>query len=313
MNAGPSVVAIGGGTGLPIVLKAAMRYASDITAVVTVADDGGSSGRLRRDLGILPPGDIRNCLLALADESSPLAGVFNYRFTGGQGIVGHALGNLIIAALTEVRGDFAVAIDEAGKMLDIKGRVLPSTLADVTLNAVTARGGRVVGQKRIARMKKPIGMVALEPADPPAYEETVEAILRADQVIVGPGSLYTSILPNLLVPQVLEAVRESRARKIFVMNSMTQEGETSLLSATDHITALRKHCGDGIIDVVIANVADGEAEGLGPATGKRHLIRPCVDTIEAIGIRVIVSDVACAEDPGRHDPDKLATVLAQNI
>ncbi|MHB0976785.1 MAG: gluconeogenesis factor YvcK family protein [Candidatus Aquicultorales bacterium] len=308
MDGGPSVVAIGGGTGLPVVLRAARSYAKSVTAVVTVADNGGSSGRLRRDLGILPPGDIRNCLVALADERSPLVDVFQYRFEKGSGIAGHAVGNLIIAALAGVKEDFADAIEAAGCMLGACGSVLPSTLTNVTLYAETGRGGRVVGQARVARTKKPIGKVFLDPEDPPAYGKTVEAIKEADQIVIGPGSLYTSILPNLLVPEIARGVCESKAKRVFVLNSMTQVGETSLCGAADHLKALTDHCGKAI-DTVVANIADGQPDGLAPVEGKRHLIRPSAASIVEMGYDVRVADVADDEDPSKHDPDKLAEVL----
>ncbi|MCL5291895.1 MAG: uridine diphosphate-N-acetylglucosamine-binding protein YvcK [Actinobacteria bacterium] len=309
---GPSVVAIGGGTGLPVVLKAVRSYTDRVTAVVTVADNGGSSGRLRRDLGILPPGDIRNCLVALADES-PLAEVFQYRFQSGTGIAGHTIGNLIIAALADLRGGFPEAVDEARKMLEVEGRVLPSTTSDVTLYAVTKAHGKITGQIRIAKTRKPLIKVALEPLEPPAHRETIQAILDADQVVIGPGSLYTSILPNLLVPGVRRAVCETRARRIFVMNVMTQVGETSLLSATDHITALFSHCGKEVVDVVLANVADGQPTGLVPLDAGVHLIRPCTQAIESMGLRVVVSDVIDDAAPSKHAVDKLARELAKLV
>lgn len=308
---GPSIVAIGGGTGLPVVLRAVRKYAGTVTAIVTVADDGGSSGRLRRDLGILPPGDIRNCLVALADERTPMAKVFQYRFGCGGGIAGHSVGNLIIAALADIRGDFAKAIDDAAKILGACGRVLPSTASSVSLRATTARGGRVVGQRRIARIRKPIARIFLDPPDPPAHPETVEAILKADQVIVGPGSLYTSILPNLLVPEVREAMAATKAKKVFVMNVMTQPGETSECTALDHIEALMRHCGEVIVNAVLANVADGEPEGLAPAEGGRHYIRPCAEKIESMGLRVTVADVVDETEPSRHDVDKLSGALKE--
>lgn len=305
----PSVVALGGGTGLPAVLRAVRRYAGSVTAVVTVADNGGSSGRLRRDLGILPPGDIRNCLVALADEGSPLVDVFRYRFQNGGGIAGHNVGNLIIAALSDVHEDFVGAIDAAGRMLGVCGRVLPSTISDVSLSALTKAGGRISGQIRVARTKKPIVRVSLDPPSPEAYPETVEAILEADQIVMGPGSLFTSIIPNLLVPEIRQAIRDSKARRIFVMNIMTQPGETSLCSAVDHIAALQAHCGERVVDVVLANVADGEPVGLVPIDGKSHLIRPCSAELEAMGYEVVVADLMKTPHSGAHNVDKLSAEL----
>ncbi len=306
---GPSVVAIGGGTGLPIVLRAVREYAGAVTGVVTVADDGGSSGRLRRDLGVLPPGDIRNCLVALADEDALLARVFQYRFERGGGIAGHSVGNLIIAALADMRGDFAKAIEDAAVIVGARGRVLPSTTSSVSLRAVTVRGGRVTGQRRVARIRKPIDRVFLDPPNPPAHPETIEAIKAADQVIVGPGSLYTSILPNLIVPDIRRAMVAAKAPKVFVMNVMTQVGETSLCTAADHVAALVSHGAGEAVDVVLSNVADGEPNGLAPAPKGRHYIRPCAEEIESMGFRVAVADVIDESDPARHDPTKLARAL----
>ena len=201
-------VAIGGGTGLPLVLRCLVDLGFATSAVVTVADDGGSSGSLRRELGILPPGDIRNCLVALAQPGHPLAEVFQYRFPAGEGLAGHALGNLIIAALAEIEGGFAEGIDAAGVLLGCRGRVLPSTLTDVVLSAEDECGDRITGQANVARSTAPVHRVHMDPHEPPAYPPAIEAIGAADLVVIGPGSLYTSVIPNLLVAGVADALRD---------------------------------------------------------------------------------------------------------
>lgn len=307
-------VAIGGGTGLPPVLAGLVEEGFDVTAVVTMADDGGSSGTLRRELGILPPGDIRNCLVALAGPGSDLAAVFQYRFPHGEGLAGHALGNLIIAALVDIEGGFSQAIDAAGRMLGARGRVVPSTLHDVGLVAVDSAGRPVSGQARIANTRGPFFDVALEPAEPPANPDALRAIAEADLIVIGPGSLFTSILPNFLVEGLAVAVEQSRARRLYVCNVANQRGETNGMDAEDHIRVLLDHGLSSAIDVAVVHHAPGAVlEGV-----CENGAPECVDAspevqrrIEALGIRVIAGDLSDRRNPMRHDPSRLFETLRE--
>jgi uncharacterized cofD-like protein len=300
-------VAIGGGTGLPRVLSSLLAAGHDVTAVVTVADDGGSSGQLRREFGILPPGDARNCLVALADPASSLARVFQYRFERGHGLAGHALGNLVIAALADLEGGFAEALDAAGEMLGARGRVLPSTIADVVLVGELCEGGRVAGQAAAANM--PLRRVHLEPADPPAYPPALDAIREAELIVVGPGSLFTSLLPNFLVAGVTGALRESPARRVYVCNVANQRGETSGMDAADHVRALFEHGLAGCFDVVL--VHDPLAFPLPPGVEPVASGAAVAEEIAALGPAVASADLADRSDPRHHDPELLVSALAE--
>lgn len=302
-----AAVAVGGGTGLPRVLSALLRTGHDVTAVVTMADDGGSSGKLRREIGILPPGDVRNCLVALSDKSDLHAGVFQYRFPHGESLAGHALGNLIIAALTDITGDFVEAVKVAGEWLGSQGAVLPSTLEDIRLVAVDRDGVPVTGQAIIANSPVPIERVSLEPEGPLAYEPVLEAITLADLVVVGPGSLYTSIIPNFLVAGVTDALRESRACRVYLCNVANQRGETGGMDAAEHVEALLAHGLEGALDVVVvhdSSRANGDAQcvdGSGIA----------VERIRSHGLEVVVADMADPDDLRHHGVDQIALVLGE--
>ena len=287
------VVGIGGGHGLATTLQAARRYAEGICAVVTVADDGGSSGRLTRELGIPPPGDIRNCLVALANERD-LAALYQHRFRQGA-LTGHTAGNLLIAALTEMTGSFPEAVERAGRLLEAEGRVFPATTTLVGLHARIG-GKEVRGQVAVAQARGPIEAVYLEPSAPEAYEPAVEAILGAEQIVMGPGSLFTSLIATLLVPGIRRALNETKARRVFVCNSRMQKGETEGLDAAAHLGALLAHAGAFSVDVVV--VQDPPLPGDGIAVGE--------DT-DFEGITVVHADVASPD--GGHDPDRLADVL----
>ncbi len=289
------VVGIGGGHGLAATLRAVRLYADDIAAVVTVADDGGSSGRLTRELGIPPPGDIRNCLVALSDDGD-LARLYQHRFDQGL-LTGHTLGNLVIAALTDMTGDFAHAVAEAGKLIGVQGRVFPATTALVELGARVA-GGEVEGQVAVAQTSDPISWVYLTPSDPPACQGAVDAILEADQIVLGPGSLFTSVIATLLVPGIRDALQETKAQSVFVCNSRQQKGETEGLSAWQHVRALQTHAGHGSIDAVVVQSPEIPTDGV--------LVDEVLPTL---GVEVIEAD-ACAAN-GVHDPSRLADVLRQ--
>jgi uncharacterized cofD-like protein len=277
---------------------AAMRlYADDISAVVTVADDGGSSGRLTRELGIPPPGDIRNCLVALAGDRD-LAHLYQHRFASGA-LTGHTLGNILIAALTETEGDFAAAVAEAGRLLRCKGSVYPATTSLVELRA-RVPGGKVVGQVAVAQTTAPIQAVYLRPVDPPACRAAVDAILAADQVVLGPGSLYTSLIATLLVPGIRRALRETSAKRVFVCNNRVQKGETEGLNASAHVGALLSHAGPDAVDVVVLQAPE-LPEGV-------EIDR---EGLDFLGIELIEADVSTAS--GVHDEGKLAGLLREIV
>ena len=312
--AGPKIVAIGGGHGLSALLRGIKKHTTSITAIVTVADDGGSSGRLRRELGVLPPGDFRMCIAALADDESMVTQLFQYRFGSGAGLSGHSFGNLFIAALAELTGSFERAVVESSKVMAIKGRIVPSTLQDVTLcaelielpksgNAITRMPVR--GESSIGKAGYPIERVWLEPNDPPPFPDAVKAILDADIVVMGPGSLFTSVMPNLLVPGILQALRQTSAKRIYVANVATERGETDRFSLDDHLKALEAHIGHGVIDIVIAN--NHISPVFQPPTGVDMVLpEPSLHYSTA---QVVLADVTDDEHPWRHDSQKLAAVV----
>jgi uncharacterized cofD-like protein len=303
---GPRVVAIGGGTGLYTLLRGLKKHTSNITAIVTVADDGGSSGRLRRSLGVLPPGDFRNCLAALADDESLITQLFQYRFGAGEGLEGHSFGNLFITAMSEVTGSFEKALLESSRVLTIQGRVVPSTLQDVTLVADlrpedAPSAYRVKGESAIPVAPGAIERVFLQPDDAPAFPDAVQAILAADLIVAGPGSLYTSVIPNLLVRDIAAAVRASRAIKAYVCNVATQPGETDNYGVLDHVKALEAHA-NGVFEIVVANEK---------YAGKLLPKLDWVKTGLALngGHRLVAADLIDDDKPWRHDSAKLAAVL----
>ncbi|HMK93093.1 MAG TPA: YvcK family protein [Thermoleophilia bacterium] len=307
---GPRVVAVGGGTGLSALLSGLKEHSSNLTAIVTVADDGGSSGLLRKGLGVLPPGDIRNCLVALADDESLMSRLFQYRFPEDGGLQGHSFGNLFVAALAEVTGDFERAVRESTRVLKVRGQVLPATLDNVTLHAEMQGGERVAGESTITASDNLPLRVWLEPAEPRALRQALEALVAADLVVLGPGSVFTSIVPNLLIPQVREAVHRTPARVVYVCNVMTQPGETDGFTAADHLRALYRHGATGLIDDVLVNdtpVSDDLA-----ATYLREGAVPVVADdreLEALGVRVVHARLAAQGDFVRHDPESLAAAL----
>lgn len=307
---GLKVVAIGGGTGLPSVLQGLKAETSNITAVVTVADDGGSSGRLRRDLGVLPPGDLRNNIAALADDESLMTQLFQYRFSTGD-LGGHSFGNLFIAALAGISGGIETALPEIERVLNIQGRVLPSTLEDVNLVAIVQPNGknhpiRVMGESKISEMGGSIKELSLNPPNVTAFQESVQAILDADLVVIGPGSLYTSLLPNLLVTGIAQALRMTTAYKVYVCNIATQPGETEHYTVADHVLALESHIGRGVFQCVLANNANptenaGENTFYVPPAPERHEI------LQRYEVRY--TDLTDPERPWRHNPHKLGAAL----
>lgn len=307
------VVALGGGTGLPVVLRGLKTVTDRITAVVTVSDDGGSSGRLRDELGILPPGDIRNCLVALADTEPLMETLFQHRFSQGS-LAGHSFGNLFIGALTEVLGDFQAAVRAASQVLKVHGQVLPSTLQNVVLCAEMADGRRVCGETAIARAGGRIRRLRLEPGDCRPVPAALAAIQEADLIVLSPGSLYTSVLPNLLVRELAEAVRCSPARRVYVVNIMTQPGETDGFTAADHVQVLWDHGARGCVDEVLVNVGRLEGDRLAPY--REQGAEPVAvdrERLAALGVRVREADLTTRRGLVRHDPARLATALLQAV
>ncbi len=309
---GVKFVAIGGGTGLPSVLRAMKSFTGNLTAIVTVADDGGSSGRLRREMGVLPPGDLRNNIVALADDESLMARLFQYRFSEGD-MSGHAFGNLFIAALSGVAGSLELALIETGRVLNIQGRVLPSTLSNVSLVADVRPPGKtrtlhVQGESKIAELGGQIEQLSIEPQDALALQESVQAILDADLIVIGPGSLYTSILPNLLVQGIADALRASRAYKVYVCNVATQPGETEGFNVADHVLVLEQYIGRGVFQAVLANNAQ-PVENAGENTRYVAMVSPHHEIAQRYEVRYC--DLTDAQRPWRHDPLKLAQALLE--
>lgn len=310
---GPKVVAVGGGTGLPTLLRGLKKHTSNLTAIVTVADDGGSSGRLRRDLGVLPPGDFRNNIAALARDEGLMTQLFQYRFgEGGGGLEGHSFGNLFISALSSVTGSFEQALIESSRVLSIRGQVLPSTLADVTLMADLREDEsdstrRVAGESAIPEEIGTIERVFLQPDNPPAYPDAVRAILSADLIVLGPGSLFTSILPNLLVKGIAEAIRRSNALKVYVCNVATQRGETEGFSAVDHVQAIEHQIGKGLFDVLLIN---DHFPMLSPNSNFTFVQS---GDVNRLGLRVSASSLVDDQRPWRHHSERLAQALMDLI
>jgi uncharacterized cofD-like protein len=310
----PRIVVIGGGTGLSVMLRGLKQKPLDITAIVTVADDGGSSGILREELQIPPPGDIRNVLTALADTEPLLAEVLKYRFNNGTGLAGHSLGNLILAAMTDITGDFVTGITELSRIFAVRGRVLPAANQAIVLKAEMEDGSIVVGESTIPKSGLAIRRVFLEPADVEALPEAVQALQEADAILIGPGSLYTSILPNLIVPKLAEAIINSNAVKLFVCNVMTQPGETDNYSVSDHLAAIQAHIGHKLFDYVIVN--DGEiplqVQGLYAEKGSTA-VHLDLEEVTRQGYKVIADTLVLFRTYLRHDAAKLSNHIYQIV
>ena len=309
---GPKVVALGGGTGLSTLLRGLKQYTDNITAIVTVTDTGGSSGRLRLELGVLPPGDIRNCLVALADTEPLMESLFQYRFTNGNGLAGHNFGHLFLATMCEVVGDFEQAIKETSRVLKVRGQVLPSTLTNATLVAQYADGTWARGETSIVRPGATIAHLSLDPPDCQPVPDALTAIAEADLIVLGPGSLYTSVLPNLLVQGVPAAIAASSAVKVYVVNVMTQLGETGGYTTFDHVRAVIEHGGRQVMDWALVNneypagsiLARYREEGAEPVLLARQEMESC-------GIKIKAAPLLSANDMARHDPNKLAQAVLE--
>jgi len=308
---GPKLVAIGGGTGLSTLLRGLKRYSDNITAIVAMADNGGSSGKLREELGALPPGDIRNCLTALAGEEELMTALFNHRFNHGTSLMGHSFGNLFLTAMAEVTGDFEQAVQASSRVLAVRGQVLPATLTPLELEATLEDGTTIHGESQISKSKRPISDIRVEPSAPEATPDAIKAIQDADVIIIGPGSLYTSLAPNLLIPEIREALHASHAPKIYICNVMTQPGETDGFTASDHVKALRKVAGKDAFDWILVNQDPPErlkeryeAQGQYPVICDR-------EACEALGVKVIEASLLDEGMFARHDPQALSLALVQ--
>lgn len=303
----PRVVVIGGGTGLSVMLRGLKEQPLDITAIVTVADDGGSSGILRSELHMPPPGDIRNVLIALADAEPMLSQMLQYRFPVGTGLAGHSLGNLMLAAMREITGDFVTGVRELSRVLAVRGRVLPASANAIVLKAEMSDGTIVEGESKIPKARGVIKRVFIEPADASPLQEAIEALQEADAILVGPGSLYTSILPNLLVPRIAQTIMKSQAVKIFICNVMTQPGETDDYTVSDHLNAVRFHVGEDLFDYVIVN--NGE---IPPQVQHKYAEKGAkavhldLDEVTRKGYRVIADRLVLFRTYLRHDAEKLS-------
>lgn len=308
------VVAIGGGTGLSVMLRGLKEYPLHLTAIVTVADDGGSSGRLRSELKIPPPGDIRNVLVALADTEPLLERMLQYRFKNGDGLAGHNLGNLFLAAMKEITGDFVTAIKEMSRVLAVRGQVLPASEEDVVLKAEMADGSVVVGESIIPLQGRRIKRVFLDPPRPKPLAAALRAIEEADAIVIGPGSLYTSILPNLLVSGMADAIRKSNALKMFVCNVMTQPGETDGFTASDHLKAIHDHVGEGLFHCVLANNCEPPDRVARQYRKKGAVaVRLDSDRIKQYGYDVIADNFLQYETYVRHDTGRLSRRIVELI
>jgi len=315
------VVAIGGGTGLSALLSGLKHYTRqgefatvpvDITAIVTVTDDGGSSGRLRREFDVLPPGDIRNCMVALSEDSALLSRLFQYRFSTGRGLKGHSFGNLFLMALTKIMGDFPEAVKASAEVLNIAGRIYPSTAANVALEATLADGSRVVGETRISRSKHRIRRIRLIPRGAQPLPAALTAIADADVITFGPGSLFTSVVPNLLVEGIPQAMRTSRAVKAYFVNLMWQPGETINFRASDHVRAIHQHAGGKLLDYAVVNVRPI------PSALKKAYAREAalpvendIDALFKMGLEVMGGNLAQLSGKVRHDPSAIAAVVVK--
>lgn len=328
LTRGMRVVALGGGTGLSALLRGLKEHVvrgsdqaptrerpiADLTAIVTVTDDGGSSGRLRRENRILPPGDIRNCMVAMAKDETLLSRLFQYRFQAGHGLIGHNFGNLFLAALTHVTGDFAEAVRVSSKVLAIRGRIFPSTLSNVHLVATLVDGKRVRGETNISRSKIPIRKITLSPRGARPLPKAIEAIEEADLILLGPGSLYTSVIPNLLIPEIAHALVRSRAPRVYIANLMTQPGETTHYTLSQHLHAIENHVGKRLVNYVVAN-----RKSVSPEVARRYRAEGAepvlIDSanVAKMKVRLLADNLLEEHNVIRHNSPRLARLLLEQF
>lgn len=319
LEKGPKIVVVGGGTGLATMLKGLKNKTSNITAIVTVADDGGSSGRLQEEFGVLPPGDIRNCLVALSDSGDLLSDLFQFRFKQGTGLDGHNFGNLFITALARVTGDFASAIRESSKVLAIRGKVFPATLQTVKLVVKRENGTETVGECRIREVKdSPVSKMRLMPSDCKATSESIEAIRGADAIILGPGSLYSSVMPNLLIEGIQREIVRSKAPKIYICNVMTEAGETDNYSVSDHVSAIVKHTHPDIVNYCVANISRIPKSLYDKYKDNENKLPVRIEEkdekwLEQERITLVRDEIASSQEFVRHDTAKLSEVIMDII
>src|SRR5215210_705269 len=313
--AGKALVAIGGGTGLSALLRGLKHHVGterlrEITGVVTVTDDGGSSGRLRREFGVLPPGDIRNCIAALADDEDLLTRLFQYRFPNGGGLVGHSFGNLFLTALTGITGDFHQAILMAEEILRVRGKIFPATLQDVVLRGRGVSGRIYEGESAVGTSGEKLAGLEIDPPAPPVFPPAMQALEAADLILLGPGSLYTSIIPNLMIPGIRQALRKARARRVLLLNLMTQPGETDGMMGTDHLQAIERLAGKGLVDIVLASSSPIPPHllELYSETGSEP-VKIQREALEAMGLQVDEADLLAEGDLIRHDSAKLGRAV----
>lgn len=306
---GPKIVAIGGGTGLSTLLRGLKEYTDNLTAIVTVADDGGSSGRLRQELGVLPPGDIRSCLLALAREEQLLTDLFRFRFPGETGLGGHSFGNLFLTAMTGIAGDLMKAIQYSSRVLAVRGQVLPATMAQMTLVARLAEGEIVRGESHITATRRAIAEIWCEPGSPAALPEVLRAIEEADAIVLGPGSLYTSLVPHLLIPALREALALSRAPKLYICNVMTQPGETDAFRASDHVRVLQRYGGPRVCDSVLVNEALPQRLLEKYQSEGQHPVELDWEALAELGVTPVRGAFIDERESVRHNPSLLAAAI----
>lgn len=315
LQQGPNVVVIGGGTGLSTLLRGLKEYTCNISAIVSVGDDGGSSGRIREEFSMVPVGDIRNCIVALSDREEVMEKLFDYRFRQGEGLEGHSLGNLLLVAMAHLTGNFQDAVANIDEVLQIRGRVMPVSDEPITLKAILDDDTEIIGESCVSQATRPIVRLTIEPEDAAPLQEALRAIREAEAIILGPGSLFTSIIPNLLVDGIVEEILESKAMKFYVCNVMTQAGETDNFTAEDHLFSLIEHGRKGIVDYIVVNnheVKDRdilkryEEEGAAPVLYHK-------DKLEAMGVKVVEANLVNEQQVLRHNPQKLAEAIMDQI
>ncbi len=314
LSRGPKIVAIGGGTGLSTLLSGLKQFTNNITAIVTVSDDGGSSGILREYYDVLPPGDIRNCLVALADSENLMQKLFQYRFPEEKPLSGHTVGNLVILALRNILGDFETALKETSKILAIKGKVIPASFTKIKLIAKNTDGSYTEGEQKITKSVNKIEKITISPENASASKEAIDAISNCDAIVIGPGSLYTSVIPNLLIKGIRDAIIKASCRKIYVCNVMTQEGETDKYTAYDHIKAIERHCNAKVFETVIVNKSSINKEALLKYRMENsYPVEIDEDKIKKEGYKIIKADIINSENMVRHNSYKLAKIICEEI